>query len=240
MIKIVGFGKKRIGLSREECVKYHIENHAPFGRRVAGPLGLKKYMGYYPERALSLDGKVLPELPWDFIVPEWFSDEFFNNISAWRTTDPDGIAITEDEARFCDRENGYMMTCQENVIVSPGNDNRGTNVMFLLTKKSDLSHEECIEYHKEKYAPMTRHMLSPHLKSCTAYYVDQAFHLTKGLTPARPYDIVVLVRFDDEFWKGMAAWQKTPEGIKLAKDEESFIDRSNSAVLECKVSIFIP
>jgi hypothetical protein len=240
MIKSVGFGKKRIGMSHEECVKYHIEKHAPFGRRVAGPLGLSKYIGYYPDKALSLDGKVLPELPWDLIVPEWYTDEFWKGLEAWRTTNPDGIEATKDEARFCDRKSGIMMLCQENVIVSPGEDSTGVHVVFLITKKSDMSHEECVKYHKENHAPMVASALGGRLKSYTAYYVDQAFNLEEGLVPVRLYDAVVLARFDDEFWKGMAVWRKAPEGIKITKDEERFIDRKSAIALVCQVSVFIP
>ncbi len=240
MIKTVGLGKKRIGMSHEESVKYHREKHAPFGRRVAGPLGLKKYIGYYPDEAFSLDGKPLPELPWDLIVPEWFTDEFFNNVKVWHTTDPEGIEVAKDEARFCDRKSGYMMTCQENVIVSPGKDSSGVNMVFLTSKKNDMSHEEFVKYHRENHAPMVVNVLGKRMKSYTTYYVDQVYNLEEGLMSVRLYDAVVLTCFDYDFWKGMEAWRNTPEGMNITKDEERFMDRKSAVALACQISVFIP
>lgn len=240
MIKIVGFGKKRTGMSHEESVRYHIEKHAPFGRRAAAHLGMLKYIGHYPDKAFSLEGKVLPELPWDRIIVEWFTDEFFNNLNVWRTTDPVGIEVTEDEARFSDRKAVYVMTGQDNVFVSSGEDGSGVNVMFLLPKNQNVNHEECVQYHREKHAPMVVRMLGRRLQSYTAYYVNQVHHLMDLHTSVRRYDLIVLARFEDEFWKGMEAWRKSPEGIEMTKDEERFLDRNSAVALECQVHAYIP
>jgi len=78
MIKSVGFGKKRVDMSHEESCRYHREVHAPMAKRAIGPHRLKKYIGRYVDKAFSLDGKILPELPWDMVVFEWLTYTFHN------------------------------------------------------------------------------------------------------------------------------------------------------------------
>jgi hypothetical protein len=227
-------------MSHEDSVRYHIEKHAPFGKKMAGHLGMLKYIGHYPDRSFSLDGKALPALPWDRIVVEWFTDEFFNNLNVWRTTDPVGIEVTEDENRFSDRKAALVLTGQDHEFVSSGEDGIGVNVSFLLPKKRDLSHEDCIQYHRNKHVPLLTHMLGTRLKSYTVYYVDRALHLTDLHGSLLPYDIIVFARLEYEFWKGMEAWRKSPEGIAITEDEKNFIERESAIALECQMHVYIP
>ena len=97
-------------------MRYHIEKHAPFGKRAAAHLGMLKYIGRYPDQAFSLEGKVLPELPWDRIVVEWFSDEFWKGMEAWRKS-PEGLEMTKDEERFIDRNSAVALECQVHAYI---------------------------------------------------------------------------------------------------------------------------
>jgi hypothetical protein len=240
MIKTVGFGQRRVGMSHDDCVNYHIRNHAPFGRRVAGPRGLTKYIGYYPDAAYSLDGKRLPAISWDFIVPEWFTEEFFFNINAWRDNDPEGREITIDEARFCDRTAGFMMTCDEDVVIEPKGAHFGVDVVYLLNRRPGMTHEQCVNYHRTTHLPLALELWGDRLQMYRANYMHQSFNLEQGLMPEPPYDIVVLARFDSSAWMDLANWMRTAKGVQLAKGEQAFLDRSSSHLLECKVSVYIP
>jgi hypothetical protein len=238
MIKTVGFGQKRIGMSHDDCVAYHINNHAPFGRRAAGPRGLSRYIGYYPEAAYSLDGKRLPAISWDFIVPEWFTEDFFSNINDWRENDPEGQEITIDEARFCDRNAGFMMTCDEDELVT-GSERAGVDVVYLLNRRAGTTHEQCVDYFRTRHAPLALELWGDRLQTYRVNYMNQSFNLLQGLMPEPPYDIVVLARFDPTAWKDMSNWMSSPKGAQLAKDQLACLDRDTSHALECKVTTYI-
>jgi hypothetical protein len=45
---------------------------------------------------------------------------------------------------------------------------------------------------------------------------------------------------DDDFWANLEAFSKTPEGIAIAQDEETFIDRKSAIALVCQEYTDIP
>ena len=240
MIKTVGLGIRAAGKTREECQLYHIENHAPFGRRVAGPLGMIKYVGYYPSAAFTLGGEELPETPWDFIVPERFTEEFLTNIDAWRANDPDGVEITIDEARFCNRSLGVMMTCDENIIVPMDTGRAGVDLIFGAKRKAGQTREQCHAYHRQTHAPTAAKAFGSALLDYTAYYVTAASNLEQGLMDEPPYDILVQTRIEEARWNDMAAWLKTPEAVRLIEDEKQFIDRDSGVAMLCSYHAYLP
>ncbi len=240
MIKAVGFARKPIGMSNEESNRYHRDIHAPMGKRLVGNRGLEKYIGYYVNEAFSLDGNILPELPWDRLVLESYTDEFFKGLSSWRKTNLDGIKLSKDMEHYTDIKTAMLVVCQDNLIVRPKEDSSGVNFVFLITKRSDISHEECVEYHRKVHAPMVVNLLGKQLKKYIAYYVDYTFNLEKGAMPDRAYDFIIFACFNNDTWQGMDAWCKTPEGKKITEDEEHFADRKAGVALMCQESIFIP
>ncbi len=239
MIKSIGFGRKRIGMSHDESCRYHREVHAPMAKRTLGARGLKKYVGYYVDKAFTLSGDALPELPWDRVVLEWLTDELWKEMWTWRKTDPEGMMLAEDEKRYGDGKTGMMLLYKENVIVSSEDDRTGVNVIVLAAKRSDLSREEFVKYHSEKHAPMVARMLGSRLKKYIANYVYEGLSLADGIMPAPPYDVIAITQFDEEGWKGMDAWRKTPDGVKLKEDEERLIDRNLAIVLICQKYAYI-
>jgi hypothetical protein len=239
MKKIVGLARKSSSMTHDEAVKYHREVHAPWGKRLLNNRGFVKYYAYYVDEAYAIEGSVLAELPWDLIVPEWYTDEGWEFMMNWGKTDPEGIKLMADLRNFSDHKTGIMLTCKEEEIVSPKKDSSGVNVIVLARKRSDMSHEECVKYHMEVHSPKLIRALGPRLKKCVAHYVNEAFSLEKGVMPIRPYDIVVVFRIESEFWANRQAFSKTPEGIEIVQDEENFIDRKGSIALVCQENIII-
>jgi len=87
---------------------------------------------------------------------------------------------------------------------------------------------------------MAARLFNSRFKKYVAYYVDQAFSLIGGVMPDRPYDAILFSRFDNEFWKDMGSWRKTPDGIKITEDEERFMDRKSAIALVCQENEIIP
>lgn len=238
MIKTVGLGRKCAGKTREQAQQYHINNHAPFGRRVAGPIGMVRYIGYYPQHAFDIAGEPM-EIPWDFIVPEWFTDDFFNNIETWRSQDADGIAITIDEAEFCDRGDGVMMVCDDNIII-PDSGDPGVNLIFGAKRKKGLSVEECHELHRHMIGPRAAEVYGDALLDYTAWYIHKGYNLEEGVMDEAPFDIVIQSRMREEFWGGMEGWLNTPEAGELLELERQFIDHDTCVSMVCSRHQYLP
>lgn len=234
MIKTVGFGKKRVDMSLYESQRYHIEKHAPFGKEVAVPLGMTRYVGYYPQEAFTLYGKKLATMPWDFVIPEYFTDEFFQNMGDWRENTEGGQAITVDEGEFCDRSNGYMMTCEDNILVPEQADSIDEYLIVLLNKSSVLTHEQCIDYHKQHHAPLVKKILGNKLIEYVTYYVDQVYGLEEGLLPERNYDMIVALRIAAPFSTANSDWKSLEGYSLLLNDLSQFIDLNSATVLRCE------
>ena len=234
MIKTVGFGKKRVGMSLHDSQRYHIEKHAPFGKEVAVPLGMTRYVGYYPQEAFNLNGKKLASMPWDFVIPEYFTDEFFQNIGDWRENTKGGQAITIDEGEFCDRSNGYMMTCEDNIIIPEKPDSEDEYLIVLLNKKSTITHEQCIDYHKQKHAPLVKQIFDGNLIEYLTYYVDQVYGLEEGLLPERNYDLIIALRLAAPYNTTNSDWKNLKGYSSLLNDLGQFIDMDSATVLRCE------
>ncbi|MFA5495221.1 MAG: EthD domain-containing protein [Porticoccaceae bacterium] len=232
MIKTVGLGKKCAGKTREQAQQYHIDNHAPFGRRVAQPLGMKRYVGYYPQVATNIAGEQLADVPWDFIVPEWFTEDFFNNIENWRANDPDGIEITKDEARFCDRASGVMMVCDHNLIV-PDSGKPGVNVFFGAKRAAGLTPQDHHEKHRTLIGPWAARVYGSALLDYSAYYIHEAYSLEQGLMAEAPYDVMVQARFDEAAMADMGAWMARPDVVELLAEEAKFMDTKTLVSMVC-------
>ena len=238
MIKAVGLGKKRAGMTREEAQQYHINNHAPLGRRVAGPLGLTRYVGYYPQLATNIAGEVLADVPWDFIVPEWYTEELFNNFDHWRSTDPEGIAIVEDEKRFCDHAAGYLMLCDVNVIV-PDSGRAGVNIFFGAKSKPALAPQDHHDKHRNLIGPWAKRVYGDALLDYTAYYIHEAHNLERGRVDEAPYDVMVQARFDEAAMATMSEWMTRPDVVELVEEESKFMDTGTLVSMVCTRHPFI-
>jgi hypothetical protein len=221
-------------MTHEESCRYHREVHAPRGKQVLGGRGLERYIGYYADQAFSMAGVELPELPWDRVVLEWLTEELWKEMWVWRKTDPEGIKLAEDEKVYGDGKTGMMLLYEENVIVDSEGDGSGVNLIFLIMKRSNISHEEFVKYHREVHAPLMTSVFGSRLNRYIANYVNEGLSVTDGLMSNRPYDAIVIARFDKETWKSMDAWRKTSEGMKITEDEDNFMDRKSGIVLVCQ------
>ncbi|MAT50708.1 MAG: hypothetical protein CMK32_05940 [Porticoccaceae bacterium] len=237
MIKTVGLGKKCADKTREQAQQYHIDHHAPFGKRVAQPLGMVRYVGYYPQSATNMAGEAI-DIPWDFIVPESFTDEFFNNIEQWRENDPDGQEITIDEARFCDRSAGVMMVCDDNEIV-PDSGREGINIFFGAKRAKGLEPRDHHEKHRTLIGPWAKKVYGEALLDYRAYYIHEAYNLKTGLMPEAPYDVMVQARFDPAVMGDMAAWMARPDVIELLQEEAKFMDTATLVSMVCRYQPYI-
>jgi hypothetical protein len=237
MIKTVGLGKKCAEKTREQAQQYHIDNHAPLGKRVAGPLGMLRYVGYYPQSATNIDGKAI-EPPWDFIVPESFTDAFFNNIEHWRLNTPEGQEITLDEARFCDRSAGVMMLCDDFEIV-PDSGKDGINIFFGAKRAPHLTPQQYHNEHRTRIAPWAARIYGDVLLDYRAYYIDKAYNLEQGLMDEPPYDAMIQARFDPAAIENMATWMTRPDVVELLQEESKFTDSSSTVSMVCRYQPYI-
>lgn len=238
MIKSIGLGKRNPGMSHEESCNYHRDRHAPMAKRLLGPRGLTKYVGYYVDQGFTLSGEPLPELPCDRVVFEWLTEELWGQMWEWRKTNPDGIEVAADEGRYGDRNAGVMLLCQEQVFIGPQQDG-GVNIVHLARKKTGMTRAEFLEYHREQHAPAVVRTLGRRLKKYIAYYPEQALSMADGVMPAPPYDVVVSVRLDKEIWDGVLASWEHREDAEMAKDELRCVDPEHSYTLVCNENVFI-
>lgn len=240
MIKLIGMARKREGMSHDACVKYHQEKHAPWGKRLMGPKGLVKYSACYVDEAYTLEGAVLPERPWDLIVPEWYTEEGWNSLETWARIDPEGKALMEDLGNFSDHKNGLMLIGEENVFVDETGDTSGVNAVFCAPKRDDISREDFVKYHREVHVPLVTRMLGSRLKKYVVTYVERAFSPVEGELEKFPYDIVAVTRIDEEFWRGGGTRRGNPEDKEIAEDEARLVDRQQGLALVCRERIYIP
>ena len=89
-------------------------------------------------------------------------------------------------------------------------------VMHFLPRNKAMTHDECIKYHREVHAPFAASLMGPMLKRYVAYYLEES--------PDMPFDLVVEQWFDDEGWKKMEEFHKTPEYQRLRQDNDKFLD----------------
>lgn len=237
MIKSIGFGKKSAAMSHEESCRYHREVHAPMAKRLLGPRGLTRYVGYYVDKAYSFTGKALPELPWDRIVPEWFTEKLWAEMWDWRKTDPAGRELAADEKKF--GQGGMMLLCDEKEILNSPESGVGVNVIFLASRRKNMSHEEFAAYHLEQYAPLVVHTFGDRLQRYVVSHPYEGLTLAEGSMPVLPYDTIVTARFGHDAWRDMKSWRLGPEGARLAEAEEAFLDRDKAIALVCQEYVHI-
>jgi hypothetical protein len=91
-----------------------------------------------------------------------------------------------------------------------------------------------VKYDREVHAPLVARIFGSRLKRYIINYVKEGLSVADGLMSTRPYDAVVITRFDEETWKGMDAWRKTAEGMKITEDEKHFIDQKSAIALVCQ------
>ncbi|GEM_PF-1581153 len=100
--------------------------------------------------------------------------------------------------------------------------------MHFCTRKKGTTHEECIRHHREVHAPLAKSILGPKIKRYVGHYVKQAIAqpTIAGGGADLPFDFVAEIWLDDEVWNSMAEFHKSPDGLRIVKDEEKFIDRA--------------
>ena len=99
----------------------------------------------------------------------------------------------------------------------------------LCTKRRDISHDECVKYHREIHMPLVKRLLGSGMSKYVAYYVDHAVaHMTLEWTQVPPpCDIIVEIWWKDETWKNLDAFFKTPEGRQIPEDETHWLDQES-------------
>ena len=107
MIKVIGTGFRRDGMSREEFIRYQNEVHAPISGKAPG---LRGYV--VSEVVRKLDG----ELEADAFIEQWFDDE----ASMVRADDsPEVAAAWEDIPNFAKPTGTWWLTREHVYIPRP-------------------------------------------------------------------------------------------------------------------------
>jgi uncharacterized protein (TIGR02118 family) len=101
-------------------------------------------------------------------------------------------------------------------------------VSIFLTRRPDLTHEQFIQYWKDKHASMLT-SLDSFTSSVQRYIQQHALDNVPGGFPIPPYDGVAEVWFDD-MPSAMATFSHQDYASIVAKDEENFLDRTKTVI----------
>ena len=107
--------------------------------------------------------------------------------------------------------------------------------LTLCTKRPDISHEQCIKHHREIHMPLVKSLLGQSMHRYIAHYVDHTVaKISTDWTEVPPrWDIVVESWREDEAWKGLADYFKTPQGRQIPEDEKLWLDQGSLISLVC-------
>ncbi len=107
--------------------------------------------------------------------------------------------------------------------------------LSLCPKRPDITHEQCIKHHKEIHMPLVRRLLGHGMRRYIAHYVDHTIaKMSTGWAevPSK-WDIIVEIWWEDETWKGLSDYFKTPEGSQIPEDEKHWLDQKSLITMAC-------
>jgi uncharacterized protein (TIGR02118 family) len=234
MIKIIGFTKKKQGLTIDEFARYWQEEHAPLGFEILpDDIRIMRYVHHY---AVPMEGLGAP--PFDGVAEFGFEDmDMFQKWFAWFMSDG-GQLLRDDEENFIDRSSTTVVIVEENVII-PGEDAREDGIKLIagVKRKSDLTLKEFRHYWREKHAPLALKVL-PQAPSVNRYVHNYGLALEGLGEPA--FDGIGEICFDDfDAFLQSTQWFLGEGGQVLRDDEENFVDHSTRVAVIVRERSFI-
>ncbi len=110
-----------------------------------------------------------------------------------------------------------------------------------------MTHEECVKHHREIHAPMVaRSALGRSIKKYVGHYPEQAQGWTmspdgtpKGIAVESPYDVIAELWFDEDTYKNLGEFRKSPEGRAINQDEGNWMDRKKMVTIVFEDNVII-
>jgi hypothetical protein len=233
MIKTLGFGRRSTSMSHAACVKHHREEHSKLGLNLTEHFG--KYVLYYFDAAVSGNGTVLTDLPWDMVALEWFlEDARWYNFQKWLTDAADGQVVRADEEQFLDRDQCFMFACDENVIVNNAANSDDVNIIRVLKLQSGS-----VAQHKSTLAPLITSTFGPSLKTYAVYDVTEATCLARGPIDTSPMDIIEVYKLDKTFMNGFENISAPFLSTRITECEADILDRQRTVIFRGAEAIYI-
>jgi len=234
MIKIIGFMKKKEGLTLDAFSHYWGEEHAPLGFDILpDDIRVTRYVHHY---AVPMEG--LGESPFDGVAEFGFEDmDMFQKWFAWFMSDG-GQPLRDDEENFIDRGSTTVAIVEEKVII-PGDDARkdGIKLIAAVKRKSGLTLDEFREYWRDKHAPLALTVL-PNAPSVNRYVHNYGLALEGLGEPV--FDGIGEICFDDfDAFMNSTQWFLGEGGQVLRDDEENFVDHSTRVAVIVRERSFI-
>ena len=144
MLKLVGFLKRRRGMTPEAFQAHWRERHAELGRKLPG---LRRYV----QNHTLLSGYRDREPVWDGVVELWF-DDLVAFRSAWASDEM--APIREDEPGFLDLPACGGILAEEHVILDGEAPPDGVKLISFLTRRADLDVPAFQRYWRERHGPV--------------------------------------------------------------------------------------
>lgn len=234
MIKIIGFVKRKAGLSIEEFSRYWQEKHAPLGFEVlSDDIRIVRYVHHY---AVPMEG--LGQSIFDGVAEFGFEDmDMFQKWFAWFMSDG-GQPLRDDEKNFMDSTAAVVVMVEERVII-PGDDGRKDGIKLIagVKRKSGLTLHDFKNYWYENHAPLALEIL-PKAPNVQGYVHNYALTMEGLGEPA--LDGIGEIWFEDlDAFLESTQWFLGDGGKPLRDDEENFVDPSTRVAVIVKERSFI-
>jgi uncharacterized protein (TIGR02118 family) len=235
MIKVIGFTKKKEGLTLEQFERYWHEEHAPLGFKILPKdIEFTRYVQHY---AIPLEG--LGDPPFDGVAEFCFDNiDMFQKWLAWFMSDG-GQPLRNDEGNFMDSSSVLVTIVEERVII-PDDEARGDRIKLIagVKRKSGLTLNEFKNYWYEKHAPLALRVLpkTPFVKK----YVHNYAIPMEGFGE-QPFDGIGELCFDDmDAFLKSTEWFMGEGGQVLRDDEENFVDPSTRVAVIARQRVILP
>ena len=104
-------------------------------------------------------------------------------------------------------------------------------VMHFLTRKPEITHDKCIKYHRDVYAPKAAGIIGFMMSRYVAYYLDE--------NPNLPYDWIIEEWYEDDQWEKFQEFKKTAEYLELREDANTFIYREKAFSVRIEDNVIV-
>ncbi len=234
MIKIIGFTKKKEGLTIDEFSRYWQEKHAPLGFEILpDDIHIARYVHHY---AVPMEGLGGPAF--DGVAEFGFEDmDMFLKWSAWFMGDG-GQPLRDDEKNFMDSSSVLVVMVEERVII-PADEGRPDGIKLIagVKRKSGLTPDEFKNYWYENHASLALEIL-PKAPNVQGYVHNYALAMEGLGEPALDGIGEIWFKDLDAFFES-TQWFMGDGGLPLREDEENFVDASTRVAVIVKERTFI-
>ena len=234
MIKIIGFTKKKEGLTIDEFSSYWQEKHAPLGFEILpDDIKITRYVHHY---TVPMEG--LGEPAFDGVAEFGFDNlEMFQKWLVWFMGDG-GQPLRDDEMNFMDSASALVVMVEERVII-PADEGRPDGIKLIagVKRKSGLTLEDFKNYWHDKHAPLALKIL-PKAPNVQGYVHNYALAMEGLGEPALDGIGEIWFKDLDAFFES-TAWFMGDGCQPLRDDEENFVDASTRVAVIVKERTFI-